>query len=149
MVYESCMIKYVYYMNRGGTMDFSHIVSEDKMKRAIKDGEFDNLPGMGKPLPKDDAAHLPESLRMGYRMLKNAGMAEDEGALKKELMTLNHLISKCYDEKEREQLLRKKSEKQLMLDKLADKKGMFSKPASSFYKNQVYDRLGRNRPSST
>lgn len=136
-------------MNRGGTMDFSHIVSEDKIKRAIKDGEFDNLPGMGKPLPKDDAAHLPESLRMGYRMLKNAGMTEDEGALKKELMTLNHLISKCYDEKEREQLVRKKSEKQLMLDKLADKKGMFSKPASSFYKNQVYDRLGRNRPSST
>ncbi|MEC1673456.1 DnaJ family domain-containing protein [Bacillus mojavensis] len=130
-------------------MDFSHIVSEDKIKRAIKDGEFDNLPGMGKLLPKDDAAHLPESLRMGYRMLKNAGMADDEGALKKELMTLNHLISKCYDEKEREQLVRKKSEKQLMLDKLADKKGMFSKPASSFYKNQVYDRLGRNRPSST
>ncbi|POM99520.1 hypothetical protein BJH90_17350 [Bacillus halotolerans] len=130
-------------------MDYSHIVSEDKIKRAIKDGEFDNLPGMGKPLPKDDAAHLPESLRMGYRMLKNAGMAEDEGALKKELMTLNHLFSKCYDEKEREQLVRKKSEKQLMLDKLADKKGMFSKPASSFYKNQVYERLGRNRPSST
>lgn len=107
MVCDSCMIKYVHYMNRGGTMDFSHIVSEDKIKRAIKDGEFDNLPGMGKPLPKDDAAHLPESLRMGYRMLKNAGMADDEGALKKELMTLNHLISKCYDEKEREQLVRK------------------------------------------
>ncbi|MED4663407.1 DUF1992 domain-containing protein, partial [Bacillus subtilis] len=50
-------------------MDFSHIVSEDKIKRAIKDGDFQNLPGMGKPLPKDDAAHLPESLRMGYRIL--------------------------------------------------------------------------------
>ncbi len=24
-------------------MDFSHIVSEDKIKRAIKDGEFENL----------------------------------------------------------------------------------------------------------
>lgn len=57
-------------MKRGGMMDFSHIVSEDKIKRAIKDGEFENLPGMGKPLPKDDAAHLPESLRMSYRMLK-------------------------------------------------------------------------------
>ncbi len=33
-------------------MDFSHIVSEDKIKRAIKDGDFQNLPGMGKPLPK-------------------------------------------------------------------------------------------------
>ncbi|MGW8262225.1 DUF1992 domain-containing protein, partial [Bacillus sp. LR--39] len=33
--------------------------------------------------------------------------------------------------------------------KLVDKKGMFSKPASAFYKNKVYDRLGRNRPSSS
>ncbi|OIR60893.1 hypothetical protein BLL41_13555 [Bacillus sp. FMQ74] len=130
-------------------MDFSHIVSEDKIKRAIKEGDFQNLPGMGKPLPKDDAAHLPESLRMGYRILKNAGMAEDEGALKKELMTIDHLIEKCYDEKEREQLIRKKTEKQLQLDKLVDKKGMFSKPTSAFYKNKVYDRLGRNRPSSS
>ncbi|MCI3987943.1 DUF1992 domain-containing protein, partial [Bacillus vallismortis] len=75
-------------------MDFSHIVSEDKIKRAIKDGEFENLQGMGKPLPKDDAAHLPESLRMSYRMLKNAGMAEHEGALKKELKTNDQLIAK-------------------------------------------------------
>jgi hypothetical protein len=136
-------------MKRGELMDFSHIVSEDKIKRAIKDGEFENLPGMGKPLPKDDAAHLPESLRMSYRMLKNAGMAEDEGALKKELMTIDHLIAKCYDEKERELLIRKKNEKQMLLDKLVEKKGMFSKPASAFYKNKVYDRLGRNRPSSS
>ncbi|MCI4059986.1 DUF1992 domain-containing protein, partial [Bacillus cereus] len=94
--------------------------------------------GMGKPLPKDDAAHLPESLRMSYRMLKNAGMAEDEGALKKELMTIDHLIEKCYDEKEHEQLIRKKNEKQMLLDKLVEKKGMISKPASAFYKNKVY-----------
>ena len=47
-------------------MDFSSIVSEDKIKRAIKDGEFEGLPGMGKPLKKDDAAHVPEHLRMAY-----------------------------------------------------------------------------------
>lgn len=33
-------------------MDFSSIVSEDKIKQAIKDGEFEGLPGMGKPLKK-------------------------------------------------------------------------------------------------
>lgn len=106
-------------------MDFSHIVSEDKIKRAIKDGDFQNLPGMGKPLPKDDAAHLPESLRMGYRILKNAGMAEDEGALKKELMTIDHLIEKCYDEKEREQLIRKNLKSNCCLISLSTKKACF------------------------
>lgn len=124
-------------------MDFAQIVAEDKIKRAIQEGEFQNLPGMGKPLPKDDAVHLPESLRMGYRILKNAGMAEDEGALKKELMTINQLIAKCYDEEERKQLIRTKTEKQLRLDKLISKKDMFAKPASAFYKSKVDDKLGR------
>lgn len=33
-------------------MDIAHIVAEDKIKRAIKDGEFAGINGMGKPLPK-------------------------------------------------------------------------------------------------
>ncbi|MED1740195.1 DUF1992 domain-containing protein [Bacillus swezeyi] len=124
-------------------MDFSSIISEDKIKQAIKDGEFDGLPGMGKPLKKDEAAHIPENLRMAYRVMKNAGMAGDEGALKKELMTIDDLISKCTDENERERLMRRKTENQLKLDRLAGKKGMFSKPASAFYKDKIYNRLGR------
>ncbi|KXZ22715.1 hypothetical protein AXI59_08335 [Bacillus nakamurai] len=124
-------------------MDIAHIVAEDKIKRAIKDGEFQSIKGMGQPLPKDDAAHLPESLRMGYRLLKNAGMAEDEGALKKELMTLDHLIAKCRNETELEHLEKKRTEKQVRLDQLIEKKEMFSKPASSHYKEKVYKRFGR------
>ncbi|MGN9863987.1 DUF1992 domain-containing protein [Bacillus swezeyi] len=124
-------------------MDFSSIISEDKIKQAIKDGEFDGLPGMGKPLKKDEAAHIPENLRMAYRVMKNAGMAGDEGALKKELMTIDDLIAKCTDENERERLMKRKTENQLRLDSLAGKKGMFSKPASAFYKDKIYNRLGR------
>ncbi|KAA6447741.1 DUF1992 domain-containing protein [Bacillus swezeyi] len=124
-------------------MDFSSIISEDKIKQAIKDGEFDGLPGMGKPLKKDEAAHIPENLRMAYRVMKNAGMAGDEGALKKELMTIDDLIAKCTDENERERLMKRKTENQLRLDRLAGKKGMFSKPASAFYKDKIYNRLGR------
>ena len=124
-------------------MDFSYLISEDRIKRAIKDGEFDRLPGMGKPLKKDEAAHVPEDLRMAYRMLKNAGMAGDEGALKNELMTIEDLIAKCTDESERERLMERKTENRLKLDRLADKKGLFDKPASAFYKDKVYRRLGR------
>ncbi|MFN2747806.1 MULTISPECIES: J-domain-containing protein [Bacillus] len=125
-------------------MDFASIISEDKIKQAMKDGEFDNLPGMGKPLRKDEAQHVPEHLRMAYRIMKSAGMAGDEGALKKEMMTIDELIAKCTDENERERLMKRKTENQLKLDRLADKKGMFSKPASAFYKDKIYGRLGRS-----
>lgn len=77
--------------------------------------------------------------------MKNAGMAGDEGALKKELMTIDDLIAKCADEDERERLIERKTETRLRLDRLADKKGMFYKPASAFYKEKVYRRLSGNK----
>jgi hypothetical protein len=123
-------------------MDFAHIVSDNKIKEAIKDGEFNNIPGMGKPLKEDDLSHVPENLRMGYRMMKNAGMIEDEGALKKEMMTIDDLISKCYDNEERVKLHQLKSEKQLRLDQITKKRNTFASPASSFYKNRVNKKLG-------
>jgi hypothetical protein len=47
--------------------------------RAARDrGDFDNLPGAGKPLDLDEDAHLPAELRMAYRVLKNAGYLPDE-----------------------------------------------------------------------
>ena len=49
----------------------------------MDNGAFEGLSGFGKPLPKDDAAHVPEELRMGYRIMKNAGFAGEETALKK------------------------------------------------------------------
>ena len=117
-------------------MDFSSIVSEDKIKQAIKDGEFEGLPGMGKPLKKDDAAHVPEHLRMAYRVMKNAGMAGDEGALKKELMTIDDLIAKCADEDERERLIERKTENRLRLDGLPTKKACFPSLPQRFIKKK-------------
>ncbi|MFB8733648.1 DnaJ family domain-containing protein [Bacillus sp. SL00103] len=41
----------------------------------MDNGAFDGL-SAGKPLPKVTVAHVPnEELRMGYRMMKNAGFA--------------------------------------------------------------------------
>ncbi len=45
----------------------------------MENGAFEGLAGFGKPLPKDDAAYVPEELRMGYRIMKNAGFANDYG----------------------------------------------------------------------
>lgn len=52
---------------------FIHIVAEDRINAALKKGELDDLPGKGKPLAPDEAANMPEELRMAYRILRNSG----------------------------------------------------------------------------
>ncbi len=54
------------------------ILAEQKIEEAIARGEFDNLPGAGRPLPDEDLSLVPEHLRAGYRLLKNAGYLPPE-----------------------------------------------------------------------
>jgi|YNPBryunderm2012_1023409.scaffolds.fasta_scaffold02414_2 DnaJ family protein C protein 28 len=48
---------------------------ERRIREAAAAGMFENLPGAGQPLRLEDEAHVPEDLRPGYRLLKNAGYA--------------------------------------------------------------------------
>lgn len=82
-------------------MDFFMILSEDKVKQAIKDGEFKQLPGMGKPLELEDLSHIPPELRISYKILKNANMMDEDIELKKAIHTLEQLIAQCPDEMEK------------------------------------------------
>ncbi|WP_170006455.1 DnaJ family domain-containing protein [Bacillus fonticola] len=77
---------------------------EDVIRKAYKDGDFNNLPGQGKPLPKDEAAHLPEELRMAYRVLKNSGFTPEKDALQQELTSLNDLMRSATDPDKQEEL---------------------------------------------
>ncbi|MEH7237870.1 DnaJ family domain-containing protein [Bacillus sp. JJ1562] len=99
-------------------MDFSNIVSEDKIRKAYKDGEFDNLPGYGKPLKLDDDSAIPEDLRMAYRVMKNAGFINEETEIKKELLTFENLIDNCEDEEQRVIYQKKLNEKQFRLNQI-------------------------------
>ena len=54
------------------------LIAERKIEEALARGEFDGLPGEGRPLELDDDALVPEELRMAYRILKNAGFAPQE-----------------------------------------------------------------------
>ncbi|MBS4213613.1 MULTISPECIES: J-domain-containing protein [Neobacillus] len=114
-------------------MDMFHIVSEDRIKKAYKDGEFDNLPGYGKPLKLDDLSGIPEELRMAYKIMKNAGFTEEENHLRKEMMSIEDLIKKCDDSGEKEDLQKKLNEKLLRFNQLMSKRG--AKTNSSIFKN--------------
>src|SRR5438105_4514526 len=49
-------------------------IAEQKIQEAIEEGQFDNLPGKGKPLVFDDDPTTPAELRMANKILKNAGV---------------------------------------------------------------------------
>ncbi|PLS14720.1 DUF1992 domain-containing protein [Bacillus sp. M6-12] len=102
-------------------MDFSHIIAEDKIKKAIKAGEFDNLPGHGKLLVMEDLSAIPEDLRMAYKMMKNAGMVEDEGSYKKEFMRIEDLLANCGDSTKKKELEQQLTEKRMRYQKYKQK----------------------------
>lgn len=51
---------------------------ERRIAEAIARGEFDDLPGAGRPLALDDDALVPEEVRVAHRILKNAGFIPPE-----------------------------------------------------------------------
>ena len=65
-------------------MSFQKSVDE-KIKEAIARGEFDDLPGKGKPLDLDAYFATPEHLRMGYSILKSAEIIPEEMELLREI----------------------------------------------------------------
>lgn len=114
-------------------MDFFSILSEDRIKKAYKDGEFDNLPGYGKPLPFDDLSSVPENLRMAYRIMKNAGFTDEENQMKKEMLTIEDLIKQCEDQEEKKALQNKLNEKMLRFNSMMSKRRQNTN--SSLFKN--------------
>lgn len=67
-------------------------IAEKHISDAQKRGEFDNLPGQGKPLQLDDDSAIPAELRTGYRLLKNAGFIPPELIQRKEALQLVDLL---------------------------------------------------------
>lgn len=58
----------------------------DKILREARErGEFDDLPGKGKPIQWEDETHVPEDQRMAHRLLKHNGFTLDWIELGKEL----------------------------------------------------------------
>ena len=66
--------------------------AERHITDALRRGEFDNLPGQGEPLVLDDDSAVPEELRSGYRLLKNAGCLPPELEQRKEAIALAALL---------------------------------------------------------
>jgi len=79
-------------------------LAESKIQAAIAGGEFDDLPGRGKPLARDPLARVPAELRAGYRILRNAGCLPPELEARKEVARLGALLDAAGDRGERSRL---------------------------------------------
>ena len=53
-------------------------IAEERIARALAAGEFDALPGRGRPLDLGDDLLVPAEVRMANRILKNAGCLPPE-----------------------------------------------------------------------
>jgi hypothetical protein len=84
-------------------MSFDRIV-ETLIKEAMERGEFDNLPGKGKPIDLTAYFDMPEEVRMAHSILKNAGMAPREVDLLKEIAELKQIQAALLDEEKKQEI---------------------------------------------
>jgi hypothetical protein len=94
---------------------------EDQISKAMARGEFDNLPGRGKPLDLDWYFRLPEDLRLAYSMLKEGNFVPEEAQLLKEIQELKQQLDGCSDEEKRKQITKSINEKRLSFDLLLER----------------------------
>lgn len=125
---------------RVSAMDFFRLTDE-KIRKAYEDGEFENLPGYGKRLELEDLSNVPPEMRMAYKMMKNAGMMEEQ-QIRTEIEYLEDLIEGAHSDVEEDRLNQRLTEKQLRLQQLIQKK---KKDANSAvfkdYQNQIMKRF--------
>lgn len=85
---------------------FEKIV-EERIRKAIRNGEFEDLPGSGEPLAFQDDSHIPEDLRLAYKILKNAECLPPEIELRKDIEKAEDILAAMPDTAEKYQVLKK------------------------------------------
>ena len=107
-------------------MSFEKIV-EALIKEAQERGEFDNLPGRGKPIDLSDYFETPEDVRLAQSVLKNAGMRSPEVMLLKEIAELRHLLVGIADAEKKagihKQIQEKQIEFNIMMERQRQRRG--------------------------
>ena len=101
-------------------MSFDKTV-EALIKEAQARGEFDNLPGKGKPLDLTEYFNSPEDVRVAQAMLKNAGMVPVEIELLQEITALKEALAVTSDETEKDKIRKSLKEKQLQFNLLIER----------------------------
>ncbi|UCH20373.1 MAG: DUF1992 domain-containing protein [Deltaproteobacteria bacterium] len=124
---------------------FDKIV-EERIRKAQKKGEFNNLDGAGKPLVLDDDRHIREEFRLAYKILKNADCLPPEIELKKEIRRTEDLLNGMKDTAEKYRTLKKLNYLILKLNSLRTASIEFDMPQQ--YTVKLVEKIGTKRSTS-
>jgi hypothetical protein len=113
-------------------------IIEKKIQDAQENGDFDDLPGKGKPIALEDDRNIPEELRLTYKILKNADCLPPELELRKEIRTMEDMLDKIPDEKAKYKHIKKINYKIMQLNMMG--KGSPLLGESEFYYRKVIDK---------
>ena len=119
-------------------------IVEQKIREAQMKGEFDNLPGAGKPVEIEDDRHVPEDLRMAYKILKNANCVPPEIELKKEIRRMEDMLENLSDEKEKYRQIKKINFKIMQLNMLRKTSPLLED--TEIYYRKVVEKAGKEKP---
>ncbi len=96
-------------------------IAEGKIKEAIAKGEFDNLPGKGKPLDLSDYFQTSAQYRIIYDFLKKAGFLPQEVELLKQISHLKERRKSCNDSEKLESIDKEINDKTTELNILKER----------------------------
>lgn len=121
-------------------------IAEERIREAIEHGEFDDLPGKGKPLDLEDDSHLPADLRMAYKILKNADCLPPELEMRKEIRTTEALLAGIQDTQEKYKQMKKLN--YLVMKLNMSRRGSIALEENQHYYEKVVDKMGRKKESA-
>ncbi len=90
-------------------MKWFQFIAEQKINKAIENGELKTEGWKDKPLDLSNDHMVPDDLKMAYKLLKNAGYVPPEVEARKEISRLEQLIATTEDEHTRIRQMRKLS----------------------------------------
>jgi len=116
-------------------------IAEQRIKEALENGEFDNLPGRGEPLKLEDDSRVPEDLRMAYKVLKNADCLPPELELRKEIRQMEDLLESIPDEKEKYRQIKNINFKIMKLNLMGHKSPLMEE--KELYYKKLVEKFGK------
>ena len=107
-------------------MSFDRIV-EALIREAQERGEFDNLPGKGKPIDLTLYFETPEEVRLAQSVLKNAGMTSPEVQLLREIAELRQVHAAVMDETKKQDIRKQIQQKQIEFNLMMERQNRHRK----------------------
>lgn len=100
---------------------------EQIIQDAIARGEFENLPGAGKPIDLSAYFDTPEEIRVAYSILKSADILPQEAELLKEITALKDAVDAERNVAKKKRLLKTLDDKRLAFNLLMERQKRMKK----------------------